>query len=117
MSSPSPTPERAIYGFVMYLFSIILIVIYVVWAIVPEATLKTFGLTYWPEKHWVLSAPMFMGKILRFVLQGLLVSLYCFTAPIKESRTFLSIRFSLFQSEKKSLFRFSSQKRRQNYLD
>jgi len=60
MSSPSPTPERAIYGFVMYLFSIILIVIYVVWAIVPEATLKTFGLTYWPEKHWVLSAPMFM---------------------------------------------------------
>ena len=63
MSSPSPTPERAIYGFVMYLFSVILIGIYVVWAVVPEQTLYSLGLTYWPEKHWVLSAPMFMGKI------------------------------------------------------
>jgi len=60
MSSPSPTPERAIYGFVMYLFSLILIVVYLVWALVPEETLDSIGLTYWPKKHWALSAPVFM---------------------------------------------------------
>lgn len=60
MSSPSPTPERAIYGFVMYLFSIILIVVYLVWALVPEKMLDSVGLTYWPEKHWAVSAPAFM---------------------------------------------------------
>jgi len=60
MSSPSPTPERAIYGFVMYLFSLILMVVYLVWALVPEEMLDSIGLTYWPEKHWALSAPVFM---------------------------------------------------------
>jgi len=60
MSSPSPTPERAIYGFVMYLFSLILMGVYLIWALVPEQTLDSIGLTYWPKKHWALSAPIFM---------------------------------------------------------
>jgi len=60
MSSPSPTPERAIYGFVMYLFSMILIAVYLVWALIPEEMLDSIGLTYFPNKHWALSAPVFM---------------------------------------------------------
>ena len=58
----SPTPERAIYGFVMYLFSMILIVVYLVWALVPEKILDSLGLAYWPEKHWAVSVPAFMGR-------------------------------------------------------
>ena len=57
--SPSPMPERAVYGFVLYLLSTAAFLIYLLWLIVPDDILRaTLGLTFMPDKYWAVAVPM-----------------------------------------------------------
>jgi len=38
--SPSPTPERAVYGFVLYLLSTAIFFVYCLWLAVPDSVLQ-----------------------------------------------------------------------------
>lgn len=68
-STPSPTPSRANNGFVLYLASSIMFVIYLIWAFVPDHVLHHFGLTYLPQKYWAIAVPIYgMVFLLVFVM-------------------------------------------------
>lgn len=57
--TPSPTPNRAVYGFAWFLFFKTLFVLYVFWALVPEHILQdVLGLTYLPDKYFALFLPI-----------------------------------------------------------
>lgn len=85
--SPSPTPERAVYGFVFYLASFVCFAVYVIWAYIPDPWLHCIGLTYWPQKYWAVAVPVYicMTIILAFVAYTGLILLK--TAPITDVST------------------------------
>ena len=66
--SPLPTPERAIYGYVLYLMSYVGLAFYLIWAYIPDKWLHACSLTYLPQKYWAIVAPTFLCISLVVVL-------------------------------------------------
>lgn len=57
--TPSPTPNRAVYGFAWFSAFKTLFVLYVAWALVPEFILQDWlHLTYLPDKYFALFLPI-----------------------------------------------------------
>lgn len=57
--TPAPTPNRAVYGFALFLFFKTLFILYLFWAFVPESILEEkLGLTYLPDKYFALYIPI-----------------------------------------------------------
>jgi len=61
--SPAPTPSRAVYGFVMYLLSYSSLLLYLLWAFVPDSILETFGLDFLPQKYWAVAIPVYLSVL------------------------------------------------------
>ncbi|XP_074655575.1 phosphatidylinositol N-acetylglucosaminyltransferase subunit P-like isoform X2 [Tubulanus polymorphus] len=88
--SPSPTPERAIYGFVLYLFGIIGLCelsLYIIWAFIPLSWLEAVGLTYWPQKYWAFAAPVYGSVAFVFIIIFYVASNFLLTAPCDSMQT------------------------------
>lgn len=56
--TPAPTPARSLYGFFMYLFSKTILIIYCIWAFVPDEYLHSLNIYYYPQKYWATAVPI-----------------------------------------------------------
>ncbi|CAK9301422.1 unnamed protein product [Gordionus sp. m RMFG-2023] len=66
--NPSPSPERAIYGFVIWIISHIMCALYFIWSLLPETVLLKIGITYYPQKYWALALPIYISSLSIFIL-------------------------------------------------
>lgn len=63
-NAPTPTPSRAVYGFVFHLSFKILYLIYIVWAVIPEDWFRSVGITYLPKRYWAVTVPIYLLTVL-----------------------------------------------------
>ncbi|XP_061712314.1 phosphatidylinositol N-acetylglucosaminyltransferase subunit P [Cydia pomonella] len=86
--TPAPTPARSLYGFFMYLFSKTVLVIYCIWAFVPDEYLNYLNIYYYPQKYWATAVPIqFLVTLTLFVFFIYPSINWCMTSNIDSINT------------------------------
>ena len=49
------TSSVEVYGFVGWITSLVVCVIYLLWSLIPNELLERAGVAYYPDKHWALT--------------------------------------------------------------
>ena len=76
MAAPVPraapkVPTYEYYGFVLYLFSSLTFLMYLLWAYLPSPFLHVLGIYYYPNRWWALAIPAFLVMTLVYIYVAL----------------------------------------------
>ena len=64
-------PTYEYYGFVLYLFSSLAFLIYLLWSYLPSPVLHALGIYYYPNRWWSLAIPSFLVMLVVYIFVGL----------------------------------------------
>ncbi|KAH8657216.1 PIG-P-domain-containing protein [Tricladium varicosporioides] len=64
-------PTYEYYGFVLYLFSSLSFLIYLLWSYLPSPFLHALGIYYYPNRWWSLALPSFLVMTLVYIYVAL----------------------------------------------
>jgi phosphatidylinositol glycan class P protein len=64
-------PTYEYYGFVLYLFSSLTFLIYLLWSYLPSPFLHALGIYYYPNRWWSLAFPSFLVMLLVYIYVAL----------------------------------------------
>ncbi|KAL1895767.1 hypothetical protein Cpir12675_003100 [Ceratocystis pirilliformis] len=64
-------PTYEYYGFILYLFSSLCFLTYLLWAFLPSPFLHALGITYYPDRWWALAMPTFLVVTLIYIYVAL----------------------------------------------
>ncbi|KAI6249811.1 Meiotically up-regulated protein [Erysiphe necator] len=64
-------PTYEYYGFVLYLFSSLTFLIYLLWSYLPSPFLHALGIYYYPNRWWSLALPSFLVILLLYIYVAL----------------------------------------------
>ncbi|KAK1270121.1 Phosphatidylinositol N-acetylglucosaminyltransferase subunit P [Acorus gramineus] len=85
--SPQPQSLRGVpklsevYGFVGSISTVVAMVIFFVWAYIPEPWLHSLGITYYPSRYWALAVPTYAIVTIVLALAFYLGSNFIVTPP------------------------------------
>lgn len=76
-----------VYGFVGFVSSAVALVLYLIWAFVPDEVLEQHGITYYPTKHWAVAIPAwFLVAVVSIVCAYEGLNMMC-VKPLTDIRT------------------------------
>ena len=52
--------STTVYGFVSWMTATVVLIIYFLWAFLPDHVLKDLGISYFPIKYWALALPTYL---------------------------------------------------------
>ncbi len=86
--SPSPTPVRAVRGFVGCLLARAALLLYAAWVLLPEEFLHSrLGITFLPQRYWAVAVPIYAATVFAaLVLVGYPSLGLCLTPPLDDVR-------------------------------
>ncbi|KAH8194743.1 hypothetical protein TruAng_011085 [Truncatella angustata] len=64
-------PTYEYYGFVLYLFSTLVFLTYLLWAYLPSPFLHALGIFYYPNRWWALAVPAFLTMLIVYIYVAL----------------------------------------------
>lgn len=64
-------PTYEYYGFVLYLFSSLTFLMYLLWSYLPSPFLHYLGIYYYPNRWWALAIPAFIVMLLVYIYVAL----------------------------------------------
>jgi phosphatidylinositol glycan class P protein len=64
-------PTYEYYGFVLYLFSSLTFLMYLLWSYLPSPFLHALGIYYYPDRWWSLALPSFLVMLLVYIYVAL----------------------------------------------
>ncbi|KAJ3149558.1 hypothetical protein HDU89_003610 [Geranomyces variabilis] len=64
---PTRSETREYIGFAIYLASFVAFVLYLAWAVLPDAVLHALGLSYYPTRWWALALPVWVLGLIPFI--------------------------------------------------
>lgn len=64
-------PTYEYYGFVLYLFSSLTFLVYLLWSYLPSPFLHVLGIYYYPNRWWALATPAFLVMTLVYIYVAL----------------------------------------------
>ncbi|KAG9256008.1 Golgi CORVET complex core vacuolar protein 8-domain-containing protein [Emericellopsis atlantica] len=81
-------PTYEYYGFVLYLFSSLAFLIYLLWAYLPSPFLHVLGIYYYPNRWWALAVPAFLVMTVVYIFVALaLYNTEMLTLPLGDVET------------------------------
>ena len=81
MEGETARHRTAIAGFVAWILTLIGMVAYVIWALVPEKTLNRIGIVYYPDKYWAVAVPAYVGMMFWYYITTYILSYFRNTHP------------------------------------
>eukprot|EP00755_Sulcionema_specki_P010590 Sspe_Gene.46875::Locus_23579_Transcript_1_1_Confidence_1.000_Length_870::g.46875::m.46875/K03861/PIGP, GPI19, DSCR5; phosphatidylinositol glycan, class P len=81
--------DTAVYGFVAWVGVGLLLAVYVVWAVLPDDTLSSFGLEYHPDQYWAVGGPALLSVAVYLYFAVTFLLFFRNTAPV-DSQTVLT---------------------------
>jgi hypothetical protein len=81
-------PTYEYYGFVLYLFSSLTFLMYLLWSYLPSPFLHALGIYYYPNRWWALAVPAFLVMTLVYIYVALaLYNTEILTVPMNSVET------------------------------
>ncbi|GAP88193.1 putative phosphatidylinositol class p [Rosellinia necatrix] len=81
-------PTYEYYGFVVYLFSSLTFLMYLLWAYLPSPILHALGIYYYPNRWWALAVPSFITMLIVYIYVALaLYNTEVLTLPLTSIET------------------------------
>lgn len=91
---PAPSPSRCIYGYVLFLLSLVGLIVYQMWAFIPTRFIQQTGITYISSKYWAIALPVyFLLLIVLFALFLYPAVNLLFTPPLNHYSTVCDMHY------------------------